>query len=580
MADISAGLSYIAEIGLDAIKERIKAKKDEDQARARLTDYLNRQQEYNFDCSLEEEIDFEGLAEYIRGDLMNDVNKCLFGSAEERDAARQTIADKAASYAQAKTKLSQERARHLAVTAVDILSRFYRSGVGRDLLLAAAEIEDTIVSEMTNQHQALEKKIDALTGKVENSGLLSIDRNVMLANEGHMDMVERNFSSTIKALSAVHSLAPYYGFAMDGQEYLKSIPLRQDATQLYPPHFDFTAKAFKMGDAPLMSLDSNALLQAYRSQTPIEFDIITAKKYLGDTLDPMQHEAEKLSGAHVVMKPPSFPEAFPCSVIIDENTEVDYLLLRTKRIEEDGTAVVTNDEQENFSFRVTLRVNLSSNSLNLTVMPVNPTNAGLLKYRQFLKKAISAKKVSLKALKQNVIIISSKASLKPHDCENLESEIEFLQKIVAIENYFQVTFTIPEEITIEDHRLIDRLYAMIIDGEYRGTCKRFTMSFEMSHEFRDSVCNLGDKPCGLAYAENVEAELFGQEFHFQILRKIDCIRLENWEKTKAKIDVLDDGDVLKLAFISGETDSDAHYSDVFYSEDAEKQLFCSPESED
>ena len=41
---------------------------------------------------------------------------------------------------------------------------------------------------------------------------------------------------------------------------------------------------------------------------------------------------------------------------------------------------------------------------------------------------------------------------------------------------------IPEEITVEDHRLMDRLYSMIIDGKYCGTCSRFTMSFELSQE--------------------------------------------------------------------------------------------------
>ena len=416
-------LGFIADIGLDAAKGHYKITLDKLQARAELTDYLARQQKYMFDCSLDEEIDFEGLAEYIRYNLMDDVQNRLFGTKKERGIARQAIADKAAYYAQAKTGLSIERARYLAVAAVDILKNFYRNKTERDLLFVAAEVEDTIISEMTDQHKEICGKIDALDKKVEDSSLLSIDRNLTLANDGRLDVVEKNLSGFFSALNSNHDLRPYYGFAMDGQTRLKSIPLRPDAVELYPPRLEVTATSFKLGGVPVQRVDSNTFSRAYRSQSLIEFDVVAAKKYLGDIPDPIQHEAERLPGAHMVMKPPSFPEAFPCNVMVDGETIVDYLLLRTKRIEDDGTAIVTNDEQENFNFKVTLMVNATTTNLNLTVTPVNPSNVKSLKYRQFLKRAMYAKNLSLKSLKQNTIIISSKANLMPHDCEKLDIEI-------------------------------------------------------------------------------------------------------------------------------------------------------------
>lgn len=513
-------LGFIADIGLNAAKGRYKITRDELQARAKLTDYLARQQKYNFNCSLEEEIDFEGLAEYIRSNLMDDVKNRLFGARKERGIARQAIADKAAYYAQAKTGLSKERARYLAVAAVDILKNFYRNKAERDLLFVAAEVEDTIISEMTDQHKEICGKIDALDKKVEDSSLLSIDRNLTLANDGRLDVVEKNLSGFFSALNSNHDLRPYYGFAMDGQTRLKSIPLRPDAVELYPPHLEVTATSFKLDGVPVQRVDSNTFSRAYRSQSLIEFDVVAAKKYLGDIPDPIQHEAERVSGAHMVMKPPSFPEAFPCSVIVDGETIVDYLLLRTKRIEDDGTAIVTNDEQENFNFKVTLMVNATTTNLNLTVTPVNPSNVESLKYRQFLKKAMSAKNIALKSLKHNTIFISSKANLMPHDCEKLDIEIEFLKRVVVIESYFHVALHIPEEITVEDHRLMDRLYSMIIDGKYCGTYSWFTMSFELSQELRNSICDLGNRACGFAYNMDVEANLFDQKLSFRIIRKL------------------------------------------------------------
>ena len=272
----------------------------------------------------------------------------------------------------------------------------------------------------------------------------------------------------------------------------------------------------------------------------------------------------------MVMKPPSFPKAFPCSVIVDGETLVDYLLLRTKRIEDDETAIVTNDEQGDFNFKVTLKINAATTNLNLTITPVNPSNVESLKYRQFLRKGMSAKNIALKSLKNNTILISTKANLMPHNCEKLDLEIEFLKRVVAIETYFHVELIIPEEITAEDHRLIDRLYSMIIDGKYCGTCSRFTMSFELSQELRNSICHLRAKACGFAYRMNEEVNSFNQKLCFQIIREIDCLRLEDFEKLKAKLDVLDDGDILKIVFISDTGNLDAHYSDMFYSEEVEK----------
>lgn len=572
MAITEKVIGVIADIGIDVAKEHFENKRLEAKAKEKLSEYLTRQEKYNFDCSLEEEIDFEGLAEYIHNDLIDDVKIRLFGRKQERGIAREAIADKAACYAQAKTKLSKERAKHLAVTAVDILRGFFRSKIDYSTLFAAAEIEDTVIDEMSEQHKKQDHKIDDLAKSVQDNSLLSIDKNVSLANSGEIDAVEKNAAAFFAGLGTAHVLTPYYGFTMDGVSYLKSIPLRPDAVELYPPHFEVTATAFKMGGILLPNVDASTFTRAYRTQSPIEFDVTTAQKYLGNVLDPIQHEAENLTGTHVVLKPPAFPPAFPCSVLIDGATAVEYLLLRTKRIDEDGTVIITNDEQNNFSFMVTLAANATTKNLSLTVTPNVPSNADSLNYRRFLKKAISAKHVELKSLDQNAVFISSKANLVPHGCEKLDVEIEFLEKIVAIETHYHTTLTIPDEIDISDHQIIDRLYSMIRDGKYSGICSGFTMSFNLTEELRQSIRTIGEVACSFSCSLGMHVELFDQKLDFNIIRKIDSMRLDNFEKITKKIDALDNGDPIKVSFVSGNTDPNIHYSDMFYSEETAKNL--------
>jgi len=157
---------YVVDIGVNVIKEKIKNVQEEAALRHRLNDFLERQHKYNLNCTLEEEIDFQGLAEYICGDLLEEVKQRLFGNIIERARARQSIMDKAAYYAQAKTRISGDRARQLASASIDILRMFYRAKVNRELKFIAAEIEDTVIDEMATQHQMLEKKIEDINRKV------------------------------------------------------------------------------------------------------------------------------------------------------------------------------------------------------------------------------------------------------------------------------------------------------------------------------------------------------------------------------------------------------------------------------
>ena len=59
--DMNVVIEYIAEIGLDAVKDKINNQKVEIAVRNRIKDYLQCQEKLNFSCTREEEIDFEEL---------------------------------------------------------------------------------------------------------------------------------------------------------------------------------------------------------------------------------------------------------------------------------------------------------------------------------------------------------------------------------------------------------------------------------------------------------------------------------------------------------------------------------------
>ena len=128
-------VEFVANIGLAAVKDKLNDAVAEKCARDRLLSYLTQQNSLNFSVSLDEEIDFGGLAEYITEELIDDVKKRFWGNRKERGQAREQILQKACSYASANTSLSRERTIKIVGTSVDVLRKFYRNKTNRDLVL-------------------------------------------------------------------------------------------------------------------------------------------------------------------------------------------------------------------------------------------------------------------------------------------------------------------------------------------------------------------------------------------------------------------------------------------------------------
>ena len=170
---------YFVELGLNVVKDSAISIKEKYDLRVRLESFIERKMKENYNCTMEEELDFGGLVEYINGNFTADVHKRLFGNLSERRAANTTIMRNAVIYSQSKTHLSARRAKKLISEALKILRDFYRKKVNKDLWLVAAEVEDTIIDELSNRLIEQTEKITERIDASDNSHLvLSIDKNL------------------------------------------------------------------------------------------------------------------------------------------------------------------------------------------------------------------------------------------------------------------------------------------------------------------------------------------------------------------------------------------------------------------
>ena len=113
----------------DTIISKIKSFAEQQKINEKLENYLSRKLKDNWFCTREEEIDFEGLANYIRGDLLADVEIRLIGKKEERELARKRILEKAAIFASANTTLSRQRAQKMVSEVVEMLNNLWHTKV-------------------------------------------------------------------------------------------------------------------------------------------------------------------------------------------------------------------------------------------------------------------------------------------------------------------------------------------------------------------------------------------------------------------------------------------------------------------
>ena len=556
-------LGYIANIGLDAIREKIKDPVVETVAKARLDDFLKRQQKLNFNCTREEEVDFERLSNYIRSDMIEDVKDRFFGDKSTRKNAYNNIMSKSIQYAQSKTTMSEVRAKKMVTTSINILKKFYETKANRELSYYAARIEDTVIDEMTVLHSQLSQKFDQIATKVDTISLLSIEHSMKLVEQGKVDEVGANLSKFFKALNTEHPLYPHYGFDMKNQNgEMISVALTKEGIDLYPPRFNITANSVKVGTKDISEIPYYDVLDySYRYQSPIIVNVEIANKLLGNILDPVQAEAKEMQGCDMTIYPPEFPPAFPCNVSIDGEIIYDYLLMRTKQILDDGTIISNNAEQVNRAFAVTLTANLSAKKMHFNISPLNASNYEQLKYRKFMKKVSNGGFLEVKALSLNTVLGGGKIDAFTLS-KQIDSEIELLKKVTTIEKYFQLTITIPQVITIEDHETINHVYQIIHDGSYSGRWSNFSAKFEFGEDLKCKIEEMKDSAYIFAYSYIAKVELFDQIFTFPMRRALNAAKIKDMNKLKQKLKVLECGDIFTVSLVPDEDNEDGTYEDA------------------
>lgn len=550
---------WLINLGFDVVKDKAIEKNCEKQVRERLAAHIERQFAQFEICSVEEELDFEGIARYVCDNLLDDAKKRLLGTKCERAAAQRTIIAKVKEYAKANTKCGEKRAANMVTTAISILRNYYRGKANESLLFMSAEITDTVIDEMTVQSEKIVEGINNVKELLDEININPIDKIILknqeLIREKKFLEVEENVSRIINGVWGPHSIHPYYGYTfkqIQGEVHLASVPNTPDAEKLYPPRFCCKGIA-KMNGLYLRNITPSVIDYANRHQLTITLSISEAQKLLGNVPDPLQYEAEKLVGKEITIEPQPFPEAFACSISFNGIVEFDYVLLRTQEILDDGTVIISNIEQTNFPFYIEMRANLTKETITFNINISESSNKAMLDYARIIKKAEQNETISVKVLKLGKILASGTLGDVVYQSmfDSIDEEISFFEMIVAIEEYFKTTISLPTEIMTNEYNNACYIYELIKGNINRNYWDKLEFTIELTENLRKTIIMWDEKPYSIALLNTIEVPLWGEKYKLPIIRRYISVKPENNERLGEKVKVLDLGDLINLVYLPG-----------------------------
>ena len=528
---MGAVMDFMLNLGSNFITEKYEDKRLQEKMRLRLAEYIDRKCKENEFCSMAEEIDFQRIADYIKSELIDDARVRFFGNNHEREVARQTIMSKTKAYAKAQTSLGEQRAIKLVNDALKILRTFFERNMPDESRFLAATIVESI-----------DESSDTLGNKLSST----IDANVHLAREGNFEEVRKNITEIEQSISVEHCLFPDYGFRYEDGS-LKSVPLNDEAAQKSPPGFLMKCRNIRLGDEPLSVIDSNAIRRSYWHQKSIEFDCRSATKLLGNIPDPIQEEAKRITGSHIIMKPKPFPPAFPCSIFSDSVCLMDYTLMRIKERRDDGKIVFTNEEHEHREYSVVVTFDPQFKTFDFSIELPSPSNALRLKQGKFLRAINNGERIKIKHLDKNAVLFEG--GLRNSKVIVDDDDLLFLERVVAVEEYFHVKFDLPDEFDVEQQQMLDHFYSLITEGKYTGGWRSLSVTFDVSGKIDKADMITQDGEFSLQYSGELYGTLMGQELSLKIKRVIEHASLLNPEKARKTAELLEDGDPWKVEFI-------------------------------
>lgn len=396
-----------------------------------------------------------------------------------------------------------------------------------------------------------------------------------LLNNGNIDEAKELLSNLSKTVAGHHPLYPYYSTEIenrDGKLVFTSKPNSDEATKKYPPIYKgkvIIPEEYKN------FLSMNELSNyANRNQVPIDLNLLEFKKFLGDIPDPYQELDDLIeeNGQPILrIIPKEFPPAMPFKVILTKsNYTLDYILLRMERITDDNELIVSNKEQK-IGIYISLTINEEKKKADFHISIKEEYMRDVssnLAYANIMKYFSSGDELKIVSLEDGNTLLQGFTELKEDPFNNeYERKIELFNNLKIIEDYYGVKIEIADQILMTDAMNAETLAKAIEGEEVVSKYNYIDTEFRITKESKKSIRDFHNSVFMMSYEiYDFETKIFNHSFKIpKIVQKVKKVKMADEEKVIKKLDVLEEGDIIKIKFIPANEET-IECSDIFYFE--------------
>lgn len=555
---------YIADLACGTAKQKFDGKINETKLKKTICEFAKSQKKYQEAALLCEEIDYQGLYEYISSKYLDlVVNRCFCVNSKQRERAREEIVSAACSYCNAYSDEAQKRVSIIMYNGLDIIRNFYKSEFSIRDYFFAGEIVDSVTESIGEKIESVQSDVEHIKKSIDLLNVYSPEAYAELAKEGKISEIQSRLEDTFYFMSKEHPLYPDFGYRMIGEKLL-SHPLTPDAKKKYPSRY-LCKGVLYLGKQIITqedALNMDILEYADRHQLQLKLEMHDVIKMLGEIKDPSQAEAEAMEGKIIVREPKEFPPAIACAISVDNEVMFDYLELRTKEILDDGTYIIDNSEQKNCHIYIMIRTKMTNNgNVDFTLNIDRASNIELYHYVRFMKAASEGAEVDVKVLNVGKIFCSGFINTASYNCGflSIDEELQFLKNVCDIEKYVGNEINVPEEITEKQMQNLSYLAGLVRGEEQTFQWDNFSMSGIIDDNFRKKIVEMGTNEHEVSFVGNFDVPLFDQTVHLSLVRRFNHAVVSNYDKIIRKLEVLDDGEDIKISFVCKSDDSGADY---------------------
>lgn len=203
-------------------------------------------------------------------------------------------------------------------------------------------------------------------------------------------------------------------------------------------------------------------------------------------------------------------------------------------------------------------ITVDSGEADFTVRIHDATNREYLNYARFMQALHNEKMLRVHVLntEEDLFVGNVNNFNYKTGFQTAEEEIDFLERICAIEDYFQVTMTIDGDISKKEYDTVVWISKLISQEEVETKWSEVNCTGILDHHFRERLIDLDAEIHMLSYVGHTTVNLFGAQFEFDHMRTYKCAIMQDFDRVKKKAEVLDDGDEIRIKFKPGEDDTE------------------------